>query len=73
MEVIQRRSNKAIHEYGYIGGHHFEYSQAMMANGRFMITKSLGKGSFGEIFQGIDTLTNQEVAIKMVFNQGFLL
>lgn len=22
----------------------------MMANGRFMITKSIGKGSFGEIF-----------------------
>lgn len=40
----------------------------MMANGRFMITKSIGKGSFGEIFQGIDTLTNQEVAIKMVIS-----
>lgn len=38
----------------------------MMANGRFMITKSIGKGSFGEIFQGVDTLSNQEVAIKMV-------
>jgi serine/threonine protein kinase len=38
----------------------------MMANGRFMITKSIGKGSFGEIFQGLDTQTNKEVAIKMV-------
>jgi hypothetical protein len=37
-----------------------------MANGRFMITKSIGKGSFGEIFQGLDTQTNKEVAIKMV-------
>ena len=27
----------------------------VMANGRFMITKSIGKGSFGEIFQGLDT------------------
>lgn len=43
-----------------------DYGTSMMANGRFMITKSIGKGSFGEIFQGIDTLSNQEVAIKMV-------
>jgi hypothetical protein len=33
---------------------------------RYMITKSIGKGSFGEIFQGIDTQTKKEVAIKMV-------
>jgi serine/threonine protein kinase len=38
----------------------------MMANGRFMIAKSIGKGSFGEIFQGLDTQTMKEVAIKMV-------
>jgi serine/threonine protein kinase len=38
----------------------------IMANGRFMITKSIGKGSFGEIFQGLDTHTSKEVAIKMV-------
>lgn len=38
----------------------------MMANGRFMITKSIGKGSFGEIFQGLDTQSNKDVAIKMV-------
>jgi serine/threonine protein kinase len=37
-----------------------------MVNGRFMITKSIGKGSFGEIFQGLDTATNKKVAIKMV-------
>ena len=43
----------------------------MMANGRFMITKSIGKGSFGEIFQGLDTQTNKEVAIKMV-SQSYL-
>lgn len=40
----------------------------MMANGRFMITKSIGRGSFGEIFQGLDTQTNKEVAIKMVIS-----
>lgn len=39
-----------------------------MANGRFMITKSIGKGSFGEIFHGHDTQTNKEVAIKIVIN-----
>ncbi len=38
----------------------------LMANGRFMITKSIGKGSFGEIFQGIDMMSHKEVAIKMV-------
>ena len=38
----------------------------MMANGRFMITKSIGKGSFGEIFQGLDSQSNKEVAIKIV-------
>jgi serine/threonine protein kinase len=38
----------------------------MMANGRFMITKSIGKGSFGEIYQGYDNVTGKEVAIKMV-------
>lgn len=31
-----------------------------------MISKAIGKGSFGEIFQGYDNQTNQEVAIKMV-------
>ena len=48
----------------------FNNNCIMMANGRFMITKSIGKGSFGEIFQGLDTQTNKEVAIKMV---SFLL
>lgn len=48
-------------------GSHSEMNGAqMMANGRFMITRSIGKGSFGEIFQGLDTQTNKEVAIKMV-------
>ena len=38
----------------------FNNNCIMMANGRFMITKSIGKGSFGEIFQGLDTQTNKE-------------
>jgi serine/threonine protein kinase len=31
-----------------------------------MITKSIGKGSFGEIYQGIDMHSKKDVAIKMV-------
>jgi hypothetical protein len=30
-------------------------SGTKIAGGRFVITKPIGKGSFGEIFQGIDT------------------
>lgn len=37
----------------------------MVANGRFIISKSIGKGSFGDIFQGTDTTHDIEVAIKM--------
>ena len=39
-----------------------------IANGRFLIFESIGKGSFGEIYTGIDTSTphNKEVAIKLV-------
>ena len=55
---------------GYAQSSDFNNNCIMMANGRFMITKSIGKGSFGEIFQGLDTQTNKEVAIKMV---SFLL
>lgn len=38
----------------------------LVGGDRYMITKSIGKGSFGEIFQGVDTQTRKEVAIKMV-------
>ena len=38
----------------------------LVCGGRYMITKSIGKGSFGEIFQGVDTQSRKEVAIKMV-------
>lgn len=33
--------------------------------GKFKICKKLGKGSFGELFQGINMKTNDEVAIKL--------
>ncbi len=56
-------SNNDMHDKLNSGEH---INGVMMANGRFMITKSIGKGSFGEIFQGQDTLTGKDVAIKMV-------
>ena len=32
---------------------------------KFKLTKKLGSGAFGEIFLGIDTKTNTELAIKL--------
>lgn len=39
----------------------------MMANGRFMISRLIDKGSFGEIYEGHDVVLNRSVAIKMVY------
>lgn len=36
-----------------------------VGKGRFILKKQIGAGSFGEIFWGIDTVTNKEVAIKL--------
>ena len=69
-EAVQQHfvmSNPPQPEGGTILGQSSDFNNiTVMANGRFMITKSIGKGSFGEIFQGLDTQTNKEVAIKMV-------
>ena len=32
---------------------------------RFKVQKRLGKGAFGVLYQGLDTRTNEEVAIKL--------
>ena len=34
--------------------------------GRYKLTKRLGEGAFGDIFQGVNIKTNEEVAIKLV-------
>lgn len=36
--------------------------------GQYKILQKLGKGSFGEIFKGVNTSTNEEVAIKLVID-----
>ena len=33
--------------------------------GKFKICKKLGNGAFGVLYQGINTKTNEEVAIKL--------
>lgn len=35
---------------------------------RFKIHKRIGKGSFGEVYSGVDLETNLPVAIKMGYN-----
>ena len=32
---------------------------------KYKLCKRLGKGAFGELFQGVNTKTNEEVAIKL--------
>src|SRR5690348_2018235 len=38
---------------------------------RFRLLSKLGEGSFGQIFKGIDTVTNRLVAIKVETNKSF--
>lgn len=34
--------------------------------GRYKLTKKIGHGAFGDIFQGVNIKTGEEVAIKLV-------
>ncbi|CCW64794.1 unnamed protein product [Phytomonas sp. EM1] len=46
-----------------------EYPQSIF-QGRFLLTKLIGKGGFGEVYEGIQTSNNDAVAIKMERNTG---
>lgn len=35
-----------------------------LVNNQYEIVKTIGKGSFGEIYEGLDKKSNQRVAIK---------
>ena len=34
--------------------------------GKFLATKKIGQGSFGQVFEGTNNLTNEKVAMKFV-------
>ena len=38
----------------------------LKVNGKYVLTKKLGSGAFGEIFLGNDSKTGHEVAVKLV-------
>lgn len=40
-------------------------AELSVGKGRFILKSQIGAGSFGEIFWGIDTVSNKEVAIKL--------
>ena len=42
-------------------------SVEIRVGGRYRLGKKIGAGSFGEIYEGIDIFSGQEVAIKLVF------
>lgn len=37
----------------------------IVVGGKWSISKTLGKGSFGQIYSGVNIKTNEEVAIKI--------
>lgn len=39
--------------------------QDLQVGGKFKLTKKIGSGSFGEIYRGINLVSNEEVAIKL--------
>lgn len=41
-------------------------SVEIRVGGRYKLGKKIGAGSFGEIYEGVDIFSGQEVAIKLV-------
>jgi len=41
-------------------------SVEIRVGGRYRLGKKIGAGSFGEIYEGVDIFSGQEVAIKLV-------
>lgn len=46
-------------------GQQHRFLNAKVGNGRFIVKTQIGAGSFGELFWGIDTWSEKEVAIKL--------
>jgi len=44
-------------------------SVEIRVGGRYRLGKKIGAGSFGEIYEGVDIFSGQEVAIKLVTNE----
>jgi len=44
-------------------------SVEIRVGGRYRLGKKIGAGSFGEIYEGVDIFSEQEVAIKLVTNE----
>ena len=43
-----------------------ESSNNIIVGNRFKLIRQIGKGSFGEVYEGIDILQHTRVAIKLV-------
>ena len=48
-------------------------SVEIRVGGRYRLGKKIGAGSFGEIYEGVDIFSGQEVAIKLVKNLKYFL
>lgn len=44
----------------------WDYTRQQVLNGRYRIDKCIGMGGMAEVYRGVDTLLNREVAIKLL-------
>lgn len=59
-------SNERIQERIKNNNQEQEEELAIVVGDRYKLTRSIGKGSFGEVFEGVDLISNNMVAIKLV-------